>query len=54
MAHKAEHRKVTAWLPEEEAKELEMLAKVNERSFAAEMRIAIRTHLEWARMATNA
>lgn len=45
MAHKDEHRKVTGWLPEEEADALEQLARQNERSIAAELRLAVRAHL---------
>jgi hypothetical protein len=45
MAHKEGHRNVTAWLPDEEADALEVIAKQNERSMAAEMRLAIRTHI---------
>ena len=46
MAHKDQHRKVTGWIPEVEAKALERLAERNERSLAAEIRLAIRAHLE--------
>ncbi len=53
MAHKEGHRKVTGWLPEVEAEALESLAKRNERSLAAELRLAVRTHLEAYDVATD-
>lgn len=45
MAHKEGHKKVTGWLPDAEADQLEILARANERSVAAELRLAIRAHL---------
>lgn len=41
--------KLSVVLPDDEALELQSLARANERSMMAEMRLAIRAHLEAAR-----
>ena len=46
MAKNAEHRLVSSWVPHRLADQLQAVAQRSERSVSAELRVALREHLE--------